>query len=80
MTFEPSLVNGVVTAIDGAGINGDSYAAAFALELSRQTLAFTSAIFEPIEVQSIFALESGLGSALEIIPLILYLVTLVLFW
>lgn len=74
------LGEGTEAVIDGAGIYGESYADAYALELSREVLAYSSWIFEPAQVRSVYAVESGLGASLELVPLLLYLATVVLFW
>lgn len=80
LTFEGTLAQGIEAAIDGAGRSGESYADAYALELSREVLAYSSFIYEPAQVESVHSVETGLGAQLELVPLSLFLVTLLLFW
>lgn len=70
----------IQAAVDGSGIYGESYVDAYALELSREVLAYASWVFEPVQVQSIYAVESTLGATFQLIPLLLYLITVILFW
>lgn len=80
LAFEDSLPEGVQAAVDGSGIYGESYVDAYALELSRELLAYTSSVFEPAQAQSVFVVETTLGASFQLIPLVLYLTTLILFW
>ncbi|KAG8932298.1 hypothetical protein FRC00_000072 [Tulasnella sp. 408] len=59
--------------IDGAGLRGGSYTTAFAQELSRELMAFSSALYEPIPVTAIAETSVVLGSRVHLVPLGLYL-------
>lgn len=61
--------------IDGSGLKNGTmdYVNAFSLELSRELIAFTASIYEPLEVSSIRTVTVKLGSRIQIAPLALYL-------
>ncbi|KAG8907625.1 hypothetical protein FRC01_007615 [Tulasnella sp. 417] len=59
--------------IEGAGLRGGSYTTAFAQELSRELMGLTAAMYEPIPVTAIQRTSVVLGSRVQLIPLGLYL-------
>jgi len=73
------MENYIPDRVEGAGLYSGNYADSYALELSRQLVAFSASIYEPSLVQSANDYDQMLGSRLEIIPLVLYLVAIFLF-
>lgn len=66
--------------IDGSGIATGSYADSYAIELSREFMAFGASAFIPSQVESIHILKRVVGSRIELIPMVLYLAIIVVFW
>lgn len=73
--------NTIISAVvDGAGLQTNTtYEQAYALELSRQTLARGAYIYEPVDVEQIANESLVNGSDLQIIPLVLFNAALVVF-
>lgn len=69
----------VPSRIEGAGLRGGSYTTAFAQELSRELLSFSAAVYEPTPVTAIARTSVVLGSRVQLIPLGLYLATVVVY-
>lgn len=66
--------------VEGAGMGpGLSYVDAFAIELSRELVAFSASIWEPDEVSTIQTVTEKLGSRILIVPLTLYVSAVLLY-
>jgi len=66
--------------VEGSGLHfGMNYVDAFGLELSRELVAFSASIWQPENVLSISGTKSEQGTRLQIIPLALYVVTVLLY-
>lgn len=65
--------------VDGAGLHSGSYADAYALELSRELLAFSSMIYEPAAVLGIQNAKQVVGSKVQIGALSLYVFAVLLY-
>ncbi|KIO22309.1 hypothetical protein M407DRAFT_28182 [Tulasnella calospora MUT 4182] len=65
--------------IEGAGLRGGSYTTAFAQELSRELMGLSAALYEPIPVTAIAGTSVVLGSRVQLIPLGLYLASVVIY-
>lgn len=76
---------GINMAIDRS-VNGQvggtsaDYAAAYALELSRQLIAMTASVWEPAPAQSVHIIKRALGAEIKLVPLALYILGVLLFW
>lgn len=66
--------------IEGIGLQSGVYADAYALELSREWMAFASWFYEPAPVLKIQGSRSVLGSSIQLLPLALYIATTTVFW
>ncbi|KAJ7490951.1 hypothetical protein FB451DRAFT_1361661 [Mycena latifolia] len=71
MTAAAYLAIRVPAAIEGAGLAGGEYAAAFARELSRELIGFTAALYAPGTPQEVQAVRPVLGARLPLVLLIL---------
>ncbi|KIO22307.1 hypothetical protein M407DRAFT_216733 [Tulasnella calospora MUT 4182] len=65
--------------IEGAGLRGGSYTTAFAQELSRELIGLSAALYEPIPVTAIAETSVVLGSRVQLVPLGLYLASVVIY-
>ncbi|KAG8907626.1 hypothetical protein FRC01_007616 [Tulasnella sp. 417] len=65
--------------IEGAGLRGGSYTTAFAQELSRELMGLSAALYEPIPVTAIAETSVVLGSRVHLVPLGLYLASVVIY-
>ncbi|KAG8913760.1 hypothetical protein FRC01_004396 [Tulasnella sp. 417] len=74
-----ALWRNVPSRTDGAGLRGGSYTTAFAQELSRQLIGLSAALYEPIPVTAIAETSVVLGSRVHLIPLGLYLASVVIY-
>ena len=70
----------VSDAVNGAGLlTNMSYEQAYGLELSKQTLARGAYIYEPRDVLSISKELNVIGSKLQLIPLVIFVVATFIF-
>jgi hypothetical protein len=65
--------------VEGAGLYSGSYPDAYALELSRELMAFSAFIYQPSQVTAVANYQEELGTRLQIIPLILFLIVIFTF-
>jgi hypothetical protein len=73
------LTTRVPNAVDGAGLLVGDYASSFALELSRELAAMSANLYEPGNISDLVQFVPGIGSKLQLAPLILLLVALLLY-
>jgi len=73
------LQNELQTFVDGQGLQTGDYANAYGLELSRELLALSASIFEPVQATDVYSLRQIVGSNLNLVPFILYVSTVFLF-
>lgn len=70
----------VSAAVDGAGLlTGVTYEEAYSLELSKQALARGAYIYESRDVESISKELNIIGSRLQLIPLVIFVLATLLF-
>lgn len=69
----------VPNAVDGVGLLTGDYVSSFAIELSRGLAAMSASIYEPGEVSDIVQLVTGIGTKFQLAPLVLLVVTLLLY-
>ncbi|KZO92136.1 hypothetical protein CALVIDRAFT_567711 [Calocera viscosa TUFC12733] len=65
--------------IDGVGLLRGNYSEAYALELSRELVAYTAAIYEPTDALSVTMVSQPLGSTIELAPMLLYFLTVIIY-
>jgi len=63
----------------GAGLYNGSYADAYALELSREIIAFSAFIYEPTQVDGIEGSQEIAGSRINLVALILFCAAILIF-
>ncbi|KAJ7494308.1 hypothetical protein B0H11DRAFT_2004098 [Mycena galericulata] len=73
MTSAAFLQDRIPAAIEGAGLTGGDYAAAFGRELSRQLIAYTSSLYMPAAPQEVQTVVPVVGSRLPLPLLVLML-------
>ncbi|KZT53423.1 hypothetical protein CALCODRAFT_51098 [Calocera cornea HHB12733] len=73
------LWNSVPLRVDGVGLLQGNYSAAYALELSRELVAYTAAVYEPAPALSITLVSQPLGSTIPLAPMLLYFLTVLLY-
>jgi|SRR5882762_6455199 hypothetical protein len=73
------LTKRVPNAVDGAGLLVGDYSSSFALELSRELAAMSANLYEPGNISDLVQVVPGIGSKLQLVPLILLLVVLLLY-
>jgi hypothetical protein len=66
--------------VEGAGLVSGDYAAEFALELSRELIAMTAYTYKPGQSLEMHTVQSGLGARLQLVPLVLLVTVLVIYW
>lgn len=78
----PYMSKYVPERVEGAGLSSSSisYEDAFALELSRELVAFSSSIWAPSSVLDIQSRNESLGSRIQLVPLTLYVSAVLLYW
>lgn len=65
---------------EGTGLQSGNFAEAYALELSRELLAFSASIYEPRPVSRIMNVDNTIvGSRLQVVPMALFLVWVLLY-
>jgi hypothetical protein len=69
----------VPNAVDGVGYLAGDYISSFAVELSRGLAAMSASIYEPGEVSDIVQLVPGIGTKFQLAPLVLLVVTLLVY-
>lgn len=66
---------------EGTGLQSGNFANAYALELSRELLAFSASVYEPVEVVGIQSTDGTVvGARLQLVPLMLFLCASLLYW
>ncbi|KAJ7765711.1 hypothetical protein B0H16DRAFT_1883138 [Mycena metata] len=79
MTATEYLSIRVPAAVDGAGLTGEPYIAAFARELSRELIAFTASAYEPALPGELQSVTQVLGARLPLVLLVLILIWIVVY-
>lgn len=77
---EAVLFGRIPIAVEGAGVSGGSYVDSYALELSREIAAYSAFLYQPAAVTSPRSLSLSTGSQLQLVPLILLLATMGMYW
>jgi len=72
-------MNYVPQRVEGTGIKSGSYVDAYALELSRELIALSALIWEPAPASEVSAYEQVLGSKINVVPLALFVATVLSF-
>lgn len=75
-SYDPDVVN----AVDGAGLYSGSYSDSFGNELSRYALSRTSYVYDTAEVLEVNNVLTNIGSKLKLVPFLLLLVVLGIYW
>lgn len=66
---------------EGTGIQSGDFQSVYALELSRELLAFSASFYEPAEASNVQGVDNTLvGSRLQVVPLALFLFSVLLYW
>jgi len=67
-----NLQNALPNAVDGAGLLVGIIHPHLALELSRELAAMSANLYEPGNISDLVQVVPGIGSKLQLVPLILY--------
>ena len=73
------LTRRVPNAVDGAGLLSGNYASSFSIELSRELAAMSASIYEPGHISNLVQLIPSIGTKLQLAPLVLLLISLILY-